>query len=64
VPNQVLFHNANNSVVVTANRQTATTMSGQPASIAVDGVALHLTNYRYAGTTVSGDIALATSFAN
>lgn len=61
--NQVLYHNATNSVVVTANRQTVVTSSGKPVSITVDGVALHLKNFNYSGTTVSGDIAIGTSFA-
>jgi hypothetical protein len=61
--NQVLYHNSNNSLVVTANRQTKTTASGKPTSIAVDGVAMHFTNYNYFGGIINGDIALGTSFA-
>lgn len=63
-PNKVLFHNADNSLVITANRQTVTTAGGKPASITVDGLAMHFANYAYFGTRFSGDIALGSTMAN
>jgi hypothetical protein len=61
--NQVLYHNAGNTLVVTANRQVKKTASGKPTSIAVDGLAMHFANYNYFGSIISGDIAIGTSFA-
>jgi hypothetical protein len=62
--NKVLFHNADHSVVIYANRQMVTSRNGKPAKITVDGISVQFTKFKNAGKTISGDIELATSIAN
>jgi hypothetical protein len=62
--NKVLFHNADHSVVIYANRHTITSRNGKPAKITVDGISIQFTKFKNAGKSISGNIELATSIAN
>jgi hypothetical protein len=61
--NKVIFHNADRSVVIYANRQTITSAGGKPAKIVVDGISVQFTRFKNAGKTISGNIELAASVA-
>ena len=58
-PNEVLYHNGDNSIVIYLNRQIRTTVAGKVASLAVDAVDVQIDNLKFAGQTVSGYIAVA-----
>jgi hypothetical protein len=62
--NKVLFHNADHSVVIFANRQTILSRNGKPAKITVDGILVQFTKFKNAGKSITGTIELATSIAN
>jgi hypothetical protein len=61
--NQVLFHNADDSLVVYLNAQTVTKAAGRQMSIKVDAVDVRIRNFSLAGNTVAGDIEIGSSFA-
>jgi hypothetical protein len=58
-PNQVLYHNKDNTIVVYLNRQVTTTANGKPASIAVAAVDVQINNYKFAGQHISGTFMVA-----
>jgi hypothetical protein len=58
-PNQVLYHNANNSVVIYLNRQITTRANNKVTALAVDAVDVQINNYKIGGNTISGSITVA-----
>jgi hypothetical protein len=62
-PNQVLYHNGDNSIVIYLNRQVTTTLDDKVTAIGVDAVDVLIKNYKIAGSTVSGTITVAPTVA-
>jgi hypothetical protein len=62
-PNQVLYHNSDNTIVIYLNRQITTKVSDKPTAIAVDALDVQINKLKFAGTTVSGSIAVAPTVA-
>lgn len=62
-PNQVLYHNSDNSIVIYLDRQVTTTLDGKVTAIGVDAVDVLIKNYKIAGSTVSGTITVAPTVA-
>lgn len=62
-PNQVLYHNSDNSVVIYLNRQITTTVGGTPSQLTVAAVDVEVTNYKFAGQTFSGTLLVAPTLA-
>src|SRR6201999_1274558 len=55
-PNQVLFRNGDNSIVIYLNRQITTKVNDKVAALAVDAVDVQIRNFKIAGNKISGDI--------
>lgn len=62
-PNQVLYHNGDNSIVIYLNRQIRTTVAGRIAGLTVDAIDVQINNLKFAGQTVSGSITVAPTLA-
>jgi len=62
-PNQVLYHNSDNSIIIYLNRQITTKVANQVAALAVDAVDVQIRNYKFAGNTISGDITVGPTVA-
>ena len=62
-PNQVLFHNGDNSVIIFLNRQIKTTVAGKVAALTVDAVDVQVKNFTFAGNTVTGTIVVGPATA-
>jgi hypothetical protein len=62
-PNQVLYHNGDNSIIVYLNRQITTTRNNKVKAIAVDALDVQIKDYKVAGNTISGTITVAPTFA-
>lgn len=62
-PNQVLYHNQDNSVVVYANRQVITKVNGKTTGITVSALEIVANNYKYSPYTINGDLSLGASTA-
>jgi hypothetical protein len=61
--NYPLYQSTDGKVTVYLNYQVKKTTAGKVTGITVSAVDLHIVNFSYAGQTVSGDLALATSAA-
>jgi hypothetical protein len=62
-PNQVLFHNGDNSIVIFLNRQITTKLNNQVTALTVDAIDVQVRNYKIAGSTISGTIVVAPTIA-
>jgi hypothetical protein len=62
-PNQVLYHNGDNSIVIYLNRQITTKLNDKVTALAVDAVDVQIKNYKFAGNTISGNITVAPTVA-
>jgi len=62
-PNTVLYHNSDNSLIIYLNRQITTTVAGKVAGLTVDGLDVLINNLKFAGQTVSGNIAVGPAVA-
>jgi hypothetical protein len=62
-PNEVLYRNSDNTIVIYLNRQVRTIVAGKPAGIAVDAVDVQVRNFSLAGNTFSGRIEVCPTFA-
>jgi hypothetical protein len=63
-PNQVLFRNGDNSIIIYLNRQITTKVNNKVAALAVDAVDVQIRNFKIAGNTISGDITVAPTVAH
>lgn len=61
--NKVLFHTADGTVTIYANRQTTASSGGKPSKITVDGISVQFNKFKNAGKTITGNIEIATSIA-
>jgi len=62
-PNQVLYHNGDNSIVIYLNRQITTRVNNKITALAVDAIDVQIRNYKFVGNTISGDITVAPTIA-
>ncbi len=62
-PNQVLYRNSDNSIVIYLNRQITTKVNNQVAALVVDAVDVQIRNYKLAGNTISGNITVGPTIA-
>ena len=63
MPNHVLYHNGDNSIVIYLNRQITTKLNDKVTALAVDAVDVQINNYKFAGNTISGNITEAPTVA-
>ena len=63
MPNHVLYHNGDNSIVIYLNRQITTKLNDKITALAVDAVDVQIKNYKFAGNTISGNITVAPTVA-
>jgi hypothetical protein len=63
-PNQVLFRNGDNSIIIYLNRQITTRVNNKVAALAVDAVDVQIRKLKIAGNTISGDITVAPTVAH
>ncbi len=62
--NKILYHNADNSVVLYVNRLVVTKSAGKATGITVNALALHVKSYTAGPYTISGDFDIDTTTAN
>ena len=62
-PNDVLYHNSDNSLVIYLNRQITTTVAGKVAGLTVDAIDVQLNKLTFVGQTVSGSITVGPAVA-
>ncbi|HEX4507177.1 MAG TPA: choice-of-anchor P family protein, partial [Alphaproteobacteria bacterium] len=62
-PNDVLYHNSDNSLIIYLNRQIKTTVAGKVAGITVDAIDVQLNNLKFAGQRASGSITVGPAVA-
>ena len=62
-PNQVLYHNGDNSIIIYLNRQITTKLNNQATALTVDAIDVQIRNFKLAGNTVSGTITVAPTIA-
>jgi len=62
-PNQVLYHNGDNSIVIYLNRQITTKVNSKVAALTVRALDVQIRNYQFAGNTISGNITVAPTVA-
>ena len=62
-PNEVLYHNGDNSIVIYLNRQITTKLNDKVTAIAVDAIDVQIKNYKLLTNTISGTITVAPTVA-
>jgi hypothetical protein len=62
-PNEVLYHNSDNSIVIYLNRQITTKVADKVTALAVDAVDVQIRNFNIAGSTISGTLTVAPTVA-
>jgi hypothetical protein len=62
-PNQVLYHNGDNSIVIYLNRQITTKVNNQVAALTVRAVDVQIRNFKLGDNTISGNITVAPTVA-
>jgi len=62
-PNDVLYHNGDNSIIIYLNRQITTKVDDKITAFAVDAIDVQIKNFKIAGSTVSGTLTVAPTVA-
>jgi hypothetical protein len=63
LPNHVLYHNGNNSIVIYLNRQITTKLNDKVTALAVYAIDVQISNYKLLGSTITGTVTVAPTVA-